>query len=129
MIRVQHEFYRIAFENDGASPCELTGYPGVSFLDASRAQIGVPAQRTGAFFIPVVIFPHGAAFAVLAVGNPDVRACPAATARYVRIFPPNNTVAAVITVDASNASGATDGIRVCAQQTPPATIDRMIGHA
>ena len=108
-------FYsEILFRNDSGSTCEMTGYPGVSFLDASGVQIGVPAQRTGAAYSKVSLALHANAFAALAVPDPDVRACPTATAQFVRVFPPNQTRPVLIRAQ---------GLRVCAQQIAPGSID------
>ena len=106
----------------------MTGYPGVSFLDASGVQIGVPAQRSGAVYRPVSVAPRSNAYAVLDVFNPDVQACPTATAHFVRVLLPDEPRALLIKVGASNSSGTTDGIRVCAQQVPPASIDPVVAH-
>jgi photosystem II stability/assembly factor-like uncharacterized protein len=120
--------YEIVFRNDSESICEMTGYPGVSFLDASGVQIGVPAQRSGAVYSQISVAPRANAYAVLDVFDPDVRACPTATAHFVRVYPPDETRALLIKVDASNSSGTTNGIRVCAQQVPPASIDPIVAH-
>ncbi len=122
-------YYEIVFRNDSGSTCEMTGYPGVSFLDASGVQIGVPAQRSGATYGPVSLAPHANAYAALAVGDPSVRGCPAASAHFVRVFPPNETRPVLIKkVDAPDASGATLGISVCAQQVPPGSLDPVVAH-
>jgi hypothetical protein len=122
-------YFELAFRNVSGSTCEMNGYPGVSFLDASGAQIGVPAQRTGASYAQVDLAPDATAYSVLAVPNPDVRACPAATAHTVRVFPPNETRAVNIAVDDSNASGAGDGITVCAQQSAPGSIGPIVANS
>jgi hypothetical protein len=121
-------YFNIVFRNDSGSSCEMTGYPGVSFLDASGVQIGVPAQRIGATYAQVSLAPHMNAYAALAVPNPDVRGCPTATAHFVRVFPPNETRPLLIKVDESNASGTTDGIRVCAQQVPPGAVSPVVAR-
>jgi Protein of unknown function (DUF4232) len=122
-------YYEIVFRNDSGSTCEMTGYPGVSFLDASGVQIGVPAQRSGAAYGQVSLAPHANAYAALAVGDPSVRGCPAASAHFVRVFPPNETRPVLIKkVDAPDASGATLGISVCAQQVPPGSLDPVVAH-
>jgi uncharacterized protein DUF4232 len=113
-------FYsELQFRNDSGSTCEMTGYPGVSFLDGSGAQIGVPARRTGAAYSQVDLAPSANAYAALAVPDPDVVSCPTATAQFVRVFPPNETRPVLIRAD---------GMRVCARQTPPGSIDPIAAH-
>jgi Protein of unknown function (DUF4232) len=113
-------FYsQIVFRNDSGSPCALIGYPGVSFLTASGAQIGVPAQRTGATYARVTLASGARAYATLAVPDPGVRMCPSAIAQFVRVFPPNETRPVLISAQ---------GIRVCAQQIPPASIAPVVDH-
>jgi photosystem II stability/assembly factor-like uncharacterized protein len=120
--------YEIVFRNDSGSTCEMTGYPGVSFLDASGVQIGVPAQRSGAVYSQISVASSANAYAVLDVFNPDVQACPTATAHFLRVYPPDETRAVLIKVDASNSSGTTDGIRVCAQQVAPGSVEPVVAH-
>jgi hypothetical protein len=110
-------FSEIAFRNDSQSPCELTGYPGVSFLDGAGAQIGAPAERTGAAYHQVDIAPRADAYALLAVPDPDVRACPTESAQFVRVYPPNETRPLLIRAQS---------IRVCSQQIPPASIAPVV---
>jgi hypothetical protein len=113
-------FYsELQFRNDSGSTCEMTGYPGVSFLDGSGAQIGVPARRTGAAYSQVNLAPSANAYATLAVPDPDVVMCPTATAQFVRVFPPNETRPVLIRAD---------GMRVCAAQMPSGSIDPVAAH-
>jgi len=113
-------FYsELQFRNDSGSTCEMTGYPGVSFLGGSGAQIGVPARRTGAAYRQVDLAPSASAFATLAVPDPGVVMCPTATAQFVRVFPPNETRPLLIRAD---------GMSVCAGRIPPASIDPILAR-
>jgi hypothetical protein len=116
----------LIFRNHGSASCEMTGYPGVSFLDASGAEINVPATRSGAAYASVTVAPGASVDAQLAMPDPDVRDCPTAIAHSVRVFPPNETHALLITVDDSNSSGVANGIRVCARGTPPAEVAPIV---
>ena len=51
--------YTITFHNTGSTSCTLYGYPGVSFLTASGAQIGAPAVRQGGSSATVTARPRG----------------------------------------------------------------------
>lgn len=88
-------YYPLRLQNTGSGTCEMVGYPGVSFLDAGRQQVGPaadrqPADRTA----KVVLVPGGYAYATLRLVNahnyPDAT-CGPQTASYVRVFPPDNT--------------------------------------
>lgn len=90
------QYFLIGFRNHTASTCELTGYPGVSFLDASGSQIGVPAQRNEVPHGPVTIAPSGKVYAQVGVGNPGVFDCIGVTPHDIRVFPPNETAAILV---------------------------------
>jgi hypothetical protein len=115
-----HMNYEISFRNDSASACVMSGYPGVSFLDGSGRQIGVPAQRNSIPHNPVTLAPGATAYAHLAVTDPSVLAgCPAVPAHQIRIYPPNETEPVDI---------AAGGIAVCAR-TPGSSIDPVLDHS
>jgi Domain of unknown function (DUF4232) len=100
--------YQISFRNDGATPCTLTGFPGVSFVDASGRQIGVPASRNKVPYATVNVAPGAMATALLVVGNPDMvtnPACAVTVPNQIRVYPPNET--ASVLLDAGS-------MRVCA---------------
>jgi hypothetical protein len=99
--------YELGFRNDSPLPCTMNGYPGVSFLDGSGNQIGVPADRNQIAHTPVTVAPGATAYALLVVGNPDVYNCPVAVPQKLKVYPPNETAFAL--VDAV-------GIRTCSNQ-------------
>jgi Protein of unknown function (DUF4232) len=90
------QYFQIVFRNHASFACTLIGYPGVSFLDASGRQIGLPAQRTGITQSTVTITPAGSAYAVVGVGNPGVVNCTGVTPHRIRVYPPNETVPVLI---------------------------------
>jgi hypothetical protein len=115
-----HFNYEIQFRNYLSAACVITGFPGVSFLDSSGHQIGVPAERNSLSYAPVTLAPGATAYAHLSITDPSVLGgCPATPVAKVRIFPPNETADARI--------GA-DGISVCATQ-PSSTIDPVLNHS
>ena len=52
-----HVGFELAFRNHSEVTCTMTGYPGVSFLDASGAQIGSPTDRNPIPYTPVTLAP------------------------------------------------------------------------
>jgi Protein of unknown function (DUF4232) len=99
------EYYEISFRNVGTKPCVLNGYPGVSFVDSVGHQIGAPAARNDVAHTPTTIAPGATGYAALGVGNPSNFNCPVSTPAQVRVYPPNETVAAFLPAK---------GIRFCA---------------
>jgi hypothetical protein len=112
--------YDISFRNDGSAPCSLSGFPGVSFLDASGRQIGAPVPRNTVTYSTVDIAPGATAHALLVVGNPDMvsnPSCPASVPRWIRVFPPNET--ASVRLDAGT-------MRICATDSSRNYIDPVV---
>ena len=77
----------ISFANRTATPCTLTGYPGVSLL-LGGAPLGRPAVRSGAAYKTVTLAAGAAVQAQLI----DTTTCNAAQSDTVRVYPPNQTV-------------------------------------
>ncbi|MGB8649508.1 MAG: DUF4232 domain-containing protein, partial [Mycobacteriales bacterium] len=89
----------LTFTNTGNAACTLYGFPGVSFLDATGHQLGMPASRD----------PRPSALVTLAAGRTAVSSsivaqaanypsqlCQAAPAAAIRIYPPGNRTAVVL---------------------------------
>jgi hypothetical protein len=96
-------YYPLNFTNTSAAPCELYGYPGVSFVSVpagTGAQIGVAAKRSSAFGkVTVRLAPGGMAHAWLQVtvaGNYPASVCQPVSARWLRVYPPGETVAGYV---------------------------------
>ena len=106
--------YPIVFRNTTSSACTLYGFPGVSFLTAGGTQIGAPAQReSGIAFATITLAPGGSAYSSVGVTDPGIPPCTgSATATQVRVFPPGETHAILVT--------APSGIAVCSS---PNTAD------
>jgi uncharacterized protein DUF4232 len=96
-------YYPLNFTNRSTKACEMYGYPGVSFVtDGSGAgrQIGVAALRSSAFTkLSVRLAPGGWAHAWLKVtvaANYPASTCNPVAARWLRVYPPEETVAGYV---------------------------------
>ena len=96
-------FYPVDFTNTLASPCELTGYPGVSLVSKGSdagSQIGADAKRTTPPQVQqVTLAPGHTAHAVLGVaeaGNFPASKCNPVTAHWIKVFPPGQRAAAYV---------------------------------
>lgn len=94
-------YYDIVFTNVGSETCFLRGYPGVSLVSAGSSagsQIGADAKRDSVTPSTQIMLAAGqVAHAVLGVaeaGNFPASKCNPVTARWLKIFPPDQTVAA-----------------------------------
>ncbi|MCL0120883.1 DUF4232 domain-containing protein [Corynebacterium pygosceleis] len=90
-----HTFYTVRLTNNG-SPCTLSGYPGVSLIDAAGNQVGAAADREiGAKGHPTRLDTGSSAtfstrFSQPHAYNPE--ACePTERAQHMKIYPPNDT--------------------------------------
>jgi hypothetical protein len=92
------EHFPIDFTNTSGASCVMFGYPGVSFMTGpGGTQIG-PAAARYAVNAPVTVSlaPGGSAYATLSMADPGVfsaSVCHPVTARWLRVYPPNQTAA------------------------------------
>jgi Protein of unknown function (DUF4232) len=93
-------YYPVDFTNTSSSACGMYGYPGVSFVTAGNGagtQIGAAAQENPAFGkLTVRLAPGGVAHAwlqVAAAGNFPTSACQPRAVSWLKVFPPDQTVA------------------------------------
>jgi len=49
----------LIFSNISDTDCTMTGYPGVSYVDASKLQVGAPADREPGVDTPTVVLEPG----------------------------------------------------------------------
>ena len=89
-------YYRLTLTNTGDRPCALGGYGGVSFVGNRGRQLGAPARRDASQGGPrLLVLPAGgsavARLGVAEAGNYDSSQCQPATARGLRVYPPNET--------------------------------------
>lgn len=94
-------FYNLDFTNTSASACFLRGYPGVSLVSApssAGSQLGADAKRNPVTpSTQITLNPGGAAHAVLGIaeaGNFPASKCHIVSAHWLKVFPPDQTVAA-----------------------------------
>jgi hypothetical protein len=116
-----HVGFDLAFRNDSQKPCTLTGFPGVSFIDAAGKQIGEPVDRNSVAYLPVILEPGETGYALVVVTNPDVANCTSAVPAKIRVLPPNETRPVLI--------ASLDGLRVCAAQTVPGYVNPVTDHS
>ena len=108
-------YWDLTFTNTGTAACTLDGYPGVSFLTAARTVINAPATRTPASPHQVTLAPGQTASAQLKtpnVGNLPTTACHQATAAFLKVYPPNDTVPVFVPAR----------IGVCAGRSPGGSV-------
>lgn len=93
-------YYNIDFTNTSSSSCFLQGYPGVSLVsagDGSGSQIGADAKRTAVTPSRQIVLAPGqtanAALGVAEAGNFPASSCKPVTAHWLKVFPPDQTVA------------------------------------
>jgi hypothetical protein len=99
-------YYPIEFANTSARACVLAGYPGVSFVTSatrSGQQIGAAATRNPAYrAVTVRLAPGGYAHAWLQIAqaaNYPESSCHPATARGLRVYPPDETTPGYVLQD------------------------------
>ncbi|MGH3783752.1 MAG: DUF4232 domain-containing protein [Pseudonocardiaceae bacterium] len=106
--------YRVlVFTNTGSRACDLQGFPGVSYVagDAGE-QVGPAAERVGGAGGSVRIAPGGTGSAQLQlvnVGNYDAAVCRPTPVRGLRIYPPGETAALFVPVEATGCAGTPPG--------------------
>jgi ABC-type transport system substrate-binding protein len=81
----------LILRNTGSSTCVVVGFPGVSLLDQSGAQIGQPATREGSEGGAVVLQPGGVASAMLHTTNEGIGPSCEPTSTQMKVFPPDQT--------------------------------------
>jgi Protein of unknown function (DUF4232) len=100
------EHFPIDFTNVSGASCVLFGYPGVSFVTRpGGSQIGPAAARSDVNSpASVSLAPGGTAYATLSMTDPgtfSASACRPVTARWLRVYPPNQTAAMTIAFNAT----------------------------
>jgi hypothetical protein len=96
-------YYPLNFTNSSMKACEMYGYPGVSFVTAGSAggkQIGAAALRSTSFTkLAVRLAPGDSAHAWLKVtvaANYPASTCNPVTADWLKVYPPEETVAGYV---------------------------------
>ncbi|HST98036.1 MAG TPA: DUF4232 domain-containing protein [Geodermatophilus sp.] len=103
----------LVFTNTGAAPCELRGFPGVSYVaGADGHQVGPAAQETGERAGEVVLRPGGKAQALVQfvqVANFDAAVCQPTPVRGLRVYPPGDTASLFVAADGTGCAGTPPG--------------------
>lgn len=96
-------YYNIDFTNTSSGSCFVQGYPGVSLVsasDGSGTQIGADAKRVSVTPSHQIVLAPGqtanAALGVAEAGNFPASSCNPVTAHWLKVFPPDQTVAAYV---------------------------------
>jgi hypothetical protein len=96
-------YYPVDFTNTSGSACGMYGYPGVSFVTAGSGagtQVGAAAQENPAYGkLAIRLAPGGVAHAWLQVataGNYPSHTCKPQTVEWLKVFPPDQTVAVYV---------------------------------
>lgn len=88
----------LTLTNNGSAPCTLSGYPGVSFVDANGAPVGAPASRDASGAGTVTLQPGASASAGVRITQPGVigQVCNPHQAAGVRVYPPDSYESLVV---------------------------------
>ena len=93
-------YYDLELTNLSAQSCTLRGYPGVSAVSLSGAQLGAAASRNPQHALVTITLATGqTAIAVLQIveaGNYGPTTCGYVTAAGLRVYPPNQTASKVV---------------------------------
>ena len=96
-------FYNLDFTNVTDAACFMQGYPGVSLVSAGNgagSQIGADAKRDPVTPSKQILLPaQGTAHATLGIaeaGNFPASKCNQVSAMWLKVFPPDQTVAAYV---------------------------------
>ena len=86
----------LVLTNHGSTPCSLTGFPGLSLLDAKGGQLGAPATFDHSMgYARVVLQPGASASDTVHTLNQGATSC-SGTSSSLRIYPPGDTASLVI---------------------------------
>jgi len=94
-------YYTLKFTNTSGHACALAGYPGVSGVNSSGAQLGSAAGRNATIPASTVTLASGATatstLQITDVGNFTASTCSPTTAAGLRVFAPGQTASTRIT--------------------------------
>jgi hypothetical protein len=91
-------YQRVILTSHAAATCTVSGFPGVSLIDAKGNQLGMPADRNGTPTPAVTLHPGQAASATVGfpnAGNFDPGTC-SAPSKSLKVYPPGQTDALTI---------------------------------
>jgi hypothetical protein len=106
------EYRPLTFTNTASASCTMRGYPGVSFVSQDETQVGAAATRNAQHdATTVTLAPGDAATAIVQIANTSnypPASCSAADATALRVYPPNQTDAATVPLDATTSVCSAD---------------------
>jgi hypothetical protein len=110
-------YYPIVFTNSSGSPCTLFGFPGVSFVTSPNgSQIGDAATRRSDKPVQTVTLAVGgvahATLQVVQALNFPATKCQPVTAHFLKIYPPNQTAAVILSFTAKACAATGQGATV-----------------
>jgi len=112
-------YYPIEFTNSSGTTCSLYGYPGVSFVAASGAQVGAAATEDPTYpRLLVTLTPGGTVHAELRITdaqNYPPSTCDPVAVHQLRIFPPGQTSA--LTIDVTAVACSSTSVQILSVQT------------
>lgn len=113
-------YRQLIFTNMGDRECEITGYPGVSYVDAAGNQVGAPADREPAESAEVILVPGESAVAPVKQTNAQNygTGCQVTDTVGLRVYPPNDT-ASLIVDQAGTACASGDIVLMTVAPTKP----------
>lgn len=106
-------YYNIDFTNTSSASCFVQGYPGASLVsagDGAGTQIGDDAKRVPVTPSHQIVLAAGqtahAALGVAEAGNFPASTCKVVTAHWLKVFPPDQTVAAYLALTTQTCASA-----------------------
>jgi hypothetical protein len=113
----------LIFTNTGSHPCELRGFPGVSYVAGDDGhQVGPAAAMSGERGDQVPIPPGGTAQAQLQlvnVQNYDPADCQPVPVRGLRVYPPGDTVSLFVPLDGTGCGRTPPGNQLSVRTVTP----------
>ncbi len=91
-------YRQLIFTNVSDEECEITGYPGVSFVDADGNQVGAPAEREPGEAATVMLAPDESAIAPVKQTRAENFGadCQLTDTVGLRVYPPNDTESLIV---------------------------------
>lgn len=106
-------YQTLALTNVGDRACELTGFPGVSYVTGdSGEQVGPAAAMEGDRGGPVRLAPDASAVATVRavqVGAYDPAVCRPTPTRGLRVYPPGDTASLFVPLEGTGCAGTPPG--------------------
>lgn len=113
-------YRQIIFTNASDDECEITGYPGVSYVDSAGEQVGAPADREPGESAEVILAPGEMAVAPVNQTNAENYGaqCELTDVAGLRVYPPNDT-GSLIVDQVGTACASEDVVLMTVAQTKP----------